>query len=409
MNRPRLTDEQTNIREPEPASKPANAWPMDVLLVDPSLFTAPYDGALSQGLRTAGVRPLWATRALRAGEEDALSGYPRSTGFYRWTDGPRRRAGSAARALKGIEHVIGMRALVRQVHAGVADLVHFQWILLPLLDAAAMRRIRRHRPLVLTVHDTTPFNGKAVSAAQRRGFAAALAIPDRLIVHTPQGRDALVAAGLDLTRIRIVPHGPLHSAAPVKTSTTQRGRWRIVQFGKVQDYKGVDILIEALGRLNPAVRERISVVVAGEPMMDVASLRARARDLDLPETLIEFRFRRQSDAEMEAILAEADMFIFPYRAIEASGVLFLVAGRGKWIVASDLGAFSGLIGHDGEAGTLTPPADPIALAIAIEASIGRRPSRDIAADITGWDRIGAMTRDVYFEARDAWRLARRAA
>jgi glycosyltransferase involved in cell wall biosynthesis len=240
-------------------------------------------------------------------------------------------------------------------------------------------------------------------------LTAALAIPDRVIVHTPQGQEALVAAGLDPAKIAIVPHGRLRGATPAQSHGTRRGRWRIVQFGKVQTYKGVDILIEALGRLNPAIRARISVIVAGEPLIDVARLRARAHALGLDEAVLEFRFRRQSEAEMEALLAEADMFVFPYRAIEASGVLFLVAGRGKWIVASDLGAFSGLIGHDGQAGTLTPPADPIALAAAIEASIGRRPSRDIAAGITGWDRIGAMTRDVYLEARDAWRLARRAA
>lgn len=374
---------------------------MDVLLVDPGLFTAPYDAALSRGLEQAGVRPHWATRALRPGEEDALNGHSRAASFYPWTDGPRRRTGAAARLLKGIEHGLGMRALARR--AARADLVHFQWLLLPLLDAVTMRRIRRQRPLVLTVHDTTPFNGKAVSAAQRRGFHAALAIPDRLIVHTRQGKALLTDAGLDPARIAVVPHGPLGGTAP--TTTTRHDRWRIVQFGKVQNYKGVDILIEALGLLPAATRARLSVVVAGEPMLDVAPLRARAQALGLSEPLLDFRFRRQSEAEMEALLGEADMFVFPYRAIEASGVLFLVASRGKWIVASDLGAFSELIGRDGMVGTLTPPSDPAALAAVIEASIGRRPARNLAAAMTGWAEIGALTRAVYRDALHHWRAA----
>ena len=378
-------------------------WPRDVLLVDPSLFTGPYNGALSRGLESVGIRPHWATRALRPDEEDALDGFGRSTFFYRWTDGPRRRDGRMMRPLKGIEHGIGMRTLVRHARARAVDLVHFQWIVLPLVDASAMRRLRRHHPLVLTVHDTTPFNGKAVSAAQKHGFAAALTIPDRLIVHTRQGKDTLVATGLDPARIAIVPHGPLHVAPRPKASEAKLGTWRIVQFGKVQDYKGVDILIEALGLLAPTARERLSVIVAGEPMIDVAPLRARAAALGLSPSLLDFRFRHQTEAEMEALLDDADMFIFPYRAIEASGVLFLVASRGKWIVASDLGAFSELIGRDGQAGLLTPPGDAAALARAIIASIGRRPRRNIADAITGWPAIGAMTRDVYRAARANWR------
>ncbi|MGL1241035.1 hypothetical protein ACSTKS_23365, partial [Vibrio parahaemolyticus] len=53
--------------DPRPA-----AGALRVLMVDPSLFTAPYDAALSGGLAQAGVRADWATRALRPGEEAEL-------------------------------------------------------------------------------------------------------------------------------------------------------------------------------------------------------------------------------------------------------------------------------------------------------------------------------------------------
>jgi uncharacterized MnhB-related membrane protein len=35
---------------------------LSALLVDPSLFTAPYDAALTEGLVGAGVEPTWSTR-----------------------------------------------------------------------------------------------------------------------------------------------------------------------------------------------------------------------------------------------------------------------------------------------------------------------------------------------------------
>lgn len=383
------------------------AVPRDILLVDPSLFTAPYDAALSGGLEEAGAQTLWATRQLRCGEEDRLGERRSRRFFYPISDGPRRRTGAAWRALKGIEHALGMRRLLALLPAERIDLVHFQWLLLPAVDREAIRRIRRRCPVVLTVHDSTPFNGKAVNAAQRAGMTAALQAADRLIVHTGRGRDILAALGIDPGRIVVVPHGLLagHRTVPAESGD---GRWRIVLIGKLQDYKGIDVLIEALGLLDAPTRAKLHVTIAGEPLIPLEPLIERARALGLMPGLLDLRPRRQTEAELEALIAGADAFVFPYRAIEASGVLFLVAPARRWIIASDLGAFSDLIGRDRKAGSLVPPGDPAALAQAIAASIGCRPERDLACSVPGWDRIGAMTRQVYDEAARDWRRERAA-
>lgn len=163
------------------------------------------------------------------------------------------------------------------------------------------------------------------------------------------------------------------------------------------------MLVEAIGHMAPEARARIAVTVAGEALIDIEPLEVRARELGIDSQTLNFRAYRHSEAEMEAVLGEADAFVFPYRAIEASGVLFLVAGRGRWIVASDLGAFSGLIGHDDRAGTLVPAGDAAALAVGLSASIGRTPTRALTAGVPDWAQIGRMTRDVYAHAADAWR------
>jgi glycosyltransferase involved in cell wall biosynthesis len=371
----------------------------DVLLVDPSLFTAPYDAALSRGLMANDVQPRWATRALRKGEEAVIDISQHLSLFYRWTDGPNRREGSGIRVLKGIEHAAALRQLVRMAEA--VDLVHFQWTLLPKLDVRAIRAIRRHCPVVLTVHDTTPYNGKSVSALQTAGLQAVFDAVDRLIVHSPGAQKALVEAGVPRNRIEVVPHGllPLPSACQ---KTRNDGRWQIVQFGKIQHYKGVDLLIEALGHLDKQSRSQLRVIVAGEPHINMEPLFARARALDLGDVLI-FRPSRHSEAEMANLLGNADAFIFPYRAIEASGVLSLVAGAGKWLIASDLGTFTDTIGRDETAGSLVAPNNPVALAEAMMASIGRKPARSIASGVPDWTEIGRMTNDVYDTAIADWR------
>jgi glycosyltransferase involved in cell wall biosynthesis len=99
---------------------------------------------------------------------------------------------------------------------------------------------------------------------------------------------------------------------------------------------------------------------------------------------------------MAALLRSADAFVFPYRTIDASGVLHLVADLGRWLVASDLGAFRAMI--SGGSGELVPADDLPALAKAIVHSIGRTPATRPAIGIPDWLEIGAMTRAVYEKA-----------
>lgn len=372
---------------------------LKALLVDPSLFTAPYDSALSAGLAANGVTATWARRQLRVGEEDELPSSASDIMFYAWSDGPRRQTrgilGKVGKILKGGEHVLGLRRVERA--ALEHDIVHFQWAPLPRFDAPAMRRIARCRPLVLTVHDTEPFNGAGVSDLQRHGFDAIFEAADHLIVHTQRAKTTLEARGLGGERISVIPHGPLAlRCKPRPVADKALGRWRIVLFGRLQSYKGIDLLVEALGLMPPEQRNRLEIVVAGEPFMPIDPLLTRATELGLSAPTFQLRPGRLDDQAMADLLGSADAFVFPYRAIEASGVLFLVAALRKWIIASDLGAFSDVLGKDGgEQGTLITPGDVQGMADALLASINRVPGASATAWAPDWSTIGGATRRIY--------------
>ena len=103
--------------------------------------------------------------------------------------------------------------------------------------------------MVVTVHDTAPFNGSPTRALQRLGLRwPPSRAADRLIVHTAAGRRRLAALGLAPERIAVVPHGPLGRAAP-RRDRPRRARLTLVAFGKMRPYKGLDVLVEALARL----------------------------------------------------------------------------------------------------------------------------------------------------------------
>ena len=370
---------------------------MKALLVDPSLLIEPYDTALTGGLRAAGVDARWATRPLRPDDEGGIPADAMIPQFYRMTDGHNRARypAQAAKLMKGIEHAVGLHRLNHLARRLDADIVHFQFLMLPWLDARAITRLKRERPVVLTVHDTTPYNGANVSKLQVGGLERAFSVPDHLIVHTQNARVALEDMGIAPDRISVIPHGPLPFRSEPQPAADKSGRWRIVLFGRLQSYKGLDVLIEALGMMSAADRDRIEVIVAGVPHMALEPILARAAELGLEPPMLQFRLHRLSDQEMTDLLHSADTLVFPYRAIEASGVLYLTAYLGKWMVASALGSFRELLENAPDRGALVPPGDPAALAQALKASIGRRIAPGTSDWLPTWEQIGTRTAALY--------------
>ena len=370
--------------------------PLDALLVDPSLFTAPYDAALTEGLVAAGVRPMWATRPTRQGDRQEIAAEFVDPFFYRRVDGASRLFGPLRAIAKGFAHALGLVRLVARVWRRGPDVVHLQWVVLPPLDAVALLLIRSRCPVLLTVHDTVPFNGERLSLLQNLGFDLPIRLAQRVIVHTQSGRQALVDRGVPAHKIHVVPHGPLRlPVTPSATALTRlrHSRWTFVLFGEIKPYKGLDILIEALGRMPCAVRSGLRVIVAGRPRMDLAAAIARIAELGLGDT-VELRAKRLDEQEMADLFDEADSFVFPYRQIDASGVYFLVKSMGKWMIASRVGIFAEDM-KDGVDGALVDSGDIDALAREMGRAAAQRPAARPQAASDSWQQIGVLTREVY--------------
>ncbi len=362
---------------------------INALLLDPSLFTAPYDAALNTGLNKAGVTTLWATRGLRDGEKPDLPEAQTAPIFYPGHEASAKQGGAAAKLRKAMSHIGSLKRMIALSKSWPADIVHLQWSVLPAADLRAIRKLRRTAPVVLTVHDTTPFNGNPTSKLQVMGFPQVLAQVDHVIVHTSRGREALIRAGCGEDRLSVIPHGPFSlDLSQTKTPAPRDPRWSVVLFGRLQDYKGADILIEALATLPQATRDALRVIIAGEPFCDLAPAQAKAAQENLN---VEWRLGWLSDADMAALMVEADALVFPYRRIEASGVYYLTKSLRKWVIASDLGAFGDEITP--ETGHLVPPGDAFALAAALSESIGKTPARGSIG--TDWSDIGQQTAALY--------------
>lgn len=386
---------------------------LQIAICDPSLFTIPYDGLLCDGLAAQGCAVTWLGRALRRGEAP-VGGTAIKPFFYGRTGARESPRSLAARLRKGGQHVRDMLELVLLARLGAYDLVHFQWSPLPLLDRWLIGRLRQAVPTVLTVHDTMPFNGRPSSWMQTLCSRDVLDAFDHLIVHTTDAEARLHSYGVPSDRISIVPHGLLSAAAPEParrpaSQAAGSGKLKILLFGKLKHYKGADVLIEAFGQVAPELRDRAELWIVGQPFLDVAPLQARAAALGIAGA-IRWDLRYLGDREVEEIVGAADILAFPYRAIDASGVLMTALPMGKPMVASRIGLFAELL-EDGRHGRLVAPDDPAALARAL-ADLLRDPAgvqamgaavRRLAADVPSWPEIGRRTVQVYQQVRARWR------
>jgi glycosyltransferase involved in cell wall biosynthesis len=308
---------------------------------------------------------------------DSLGGKMRGLGRMVWSTSARR----------------GIDAVVEDFRPDVVHLHNTYHHLSPsILGPVARRRL----PAVMTLHDyklacpTYRFldkgelceaclGGHFTQAVRRRckdgSLGSSTAMAAELAIHTALrayrhvqvfvcpsrfiiGR--MAAAGVFPDRLRWIPHFVEPAAEPVDGSNDRSGGDATVVFaGRLSPEKGIDTLIDAVGRLGGNVR----LDVAGEGP-DRSRLEALASRV-APDRV---RFAGRLDQkEMDALIAGAATLVLPSRWYENQPMVVLEAfARGVPVVASDLGGTPELIRH-GTDGFLVPPDDAAALAASLEA------------------------------------------
>lgn len=385
---------------------------MQIAMIDPSLFTWPYDSELALALRRAGHDVvIYGSESRLSGQDSSAAGGLLRNHFYR--DFHRRQWFGFSRALalaaKGINHIVSMKRLVSELSRTRPDAIHFQWTPLPVVDRWFLPQLKSIAPLVLTVHDSNPFNGTPRPSLQRWGAQTIACGFDRIIVHTRAAVERVAAQGVDRGRINVVPHGPLNvPSTPVAGNAPSAGdKVRLLLFGKIKPYKGLDLLLQALAALPENLRDRWSLRVVGEPHMDVEPLVAQAQQSGIADR-IDFDFRFVEESEIPALFAAADVLVMPYREIDASGVLMSSLAAGLPIVASRMGLFAEML-VDGQHGRLVTPENVDDLSSALAGLIANPASlpymglqvRRLVADIPGWDEIARRTSTIYADANQA--------
>ena len=266
----------------------------------------------------------------------------------------------------------------------------------------ALKSVLGARPLVVTAHDVHTHPGDRDSQTIPRPIINAfIRTADAVIVHGDGlKRDAEKSLGLPPERVFSGLHPVMRRYREIADrEALQRqedGRLRVLFFGRVFRYKGLEHLIAADNLIGPSAPNR-KIVIAGRGEIGDA----RAAAMTNPPRY-DLRPRRIEDIETAQLFTDADVLVLPYIEASQSGVLAIAPSFGLPVVASDVGEIGDVVRKTGM-GLLVPPADPAALARALTRILTDHPARAQLGQLSGAAATGALSADqVWARTRAAY-------
>jgi glycosyltransferase involved in cell wall biosynthesis len=261
------------------------------------------------------------------------------------------------------------------------DLLVLPWV--TPVQAPAYRVVvgaARPTPAVAIVHNPVPHEQRPFDQALTRAVLRRLR---GAVVHAEASVAALrrIAPGLP---VAAVPHPPNLQVAA--TELPPAPPYRLLFFGFVRPYKGLDVAFEALAKVVSKGLD-VELVVAGEFWGSIEPWQRQLAALGIARR-VRLRAGYVPDAEVGDLLAASHLVLAPYRHATQSGIVPIAASAGRAVVATAVGGLAEQVA-DGVNGVLAPPGDADALAAAIERALAALP-----ALTSGARRMTATWQDV---------------
>ena len=190
--------------------------------------------------------------------------------------------------------------------------------------------------LVWTVHNVLPHApvfDDDLAARQRLAASA-----DLTILHSESALAALNELGVRPRRTTVIPQG---IAVPDAVERSSRGPSvsprRLLFFGKIESYKGVEDLLAAYLASRPALKLMI-VGACTDPLLRARISLAAADCADGVELMLE----HVPDPRLSHLFQRAALCVFPFREVTTSSSVLFAMAAGRGVIVPDLPAFRDL-------------------------------------------------------------------
>jgi len=245
-------------------------------------------------------------------------------------------------------------------------------------------------PSVVFVHDPKP-HPDLIGWIYGKFEQSSIKQAKRCIILSGNLKDDMIRRGASLEQIDIIPLGPYSNNSCSDLIPLRKDLPTILFFGRVVQYKGLDILLQAYDDIRKT--HQASLVIAGEgnlrPYQDMLK--------KLPDVKIINRWIPED--EIETLFCQSDLLVLPYTSASQSGVIPIAASLGTPVIATRTGGVSEQI-EDGKSGWLVEPGSKDALARAIVEALAHP---DLA-------RQRGSTLRMYYQGQFSWeKIARQVA
>ena len=282
---------------------------------------------------------------------------------------------------------------IRSLDPRMIYATHFHpWLILIFWYA----RLRGFRT-AYAVHED-PFQSKEAGGAFIRFLErVCFKQPDTIITHTEYIRRCITPHAYG-RRTTVFPLGAYRDWCSSVRHQASSGPVRLLFFGRIEEWKGLRFLIDAVALLKEK-NSMASLIVAGSGFISP----------DLSQKMvalgIDVRCRWIDDDETHQLLSETDVVVLPYCAASQSGVASMAIACGIPIIASRIGGLPEQI-IDGYNGLLCEPGNSVDLAEKIKHFIqhpeslrqfGENATR-LGKEVLSWDVTARGLIDIYNKA-----------
>jgi glycosyltransferase involved in cell wall biosynthesis len=136
----------------------------------------------------------------------------------------------------------------------------------------------------------------------------------------------------------------------------------VLYFGLIRPYKGLDIMIKALGTIKHEFDDYTALIL-GEAYEDSQKYVDLIKSEGISSYTI-FRNEFIADSELPLYFSAADVLVLPYRTATQSGIVGIALQMDRPVIATQVGGLGEYI-HEGETGYLVEPENPEAMGQAI--------------------------------------------
>jgi glycosyltransferase involved in cell wall biosynthesis len=299
-----------------------------------------------------------------------------------------------------------------------AKIFHIQWLSkFPLFERTVMLFFYKifGKKIVFTAHNLDPHGrGRGSGRFGKWSLRFLYSHVDHIIVHAEcLKRDLIRGYMVSESRISVIPIGinnfvkatDLSGNDARKRLGLSRNRKLLLSIGSLQEYKGIDVLINSFHMLCKEDDSYYAILAgsaSGAPDY-VEAMKKTIKKLELQDHIM-LRTEFIPADDFETLLIAADCMVLPYRTIYQSAVPLMAYSFGLPVIATKVGGLPEVV-VVGKTGYLCEPEDPQGLANAIRQYFSsplyfsldhnRGKIKRFAEQEYSWDKIARQTCKVY--------------